>query len=206
MDNLETKNFVLKKGNNYRVKRVQKSAPSKTLLQENETIGCYMLKKLKPFRFAMITGLQRKGINTFGMKFKTIVATYYNEYSGYNINVSDFINNIAFKVKNNDDVSNELVSVRVQTALQEINTVIDVIINIFKEAKNKYDTAKSYGYDPEKTLKDEELLQAKAAKIVEFELLKKFKADHYMKFSEVNTGLKWVLGIAIVLYLLNSWK
>lgn len=199
MDNSEVKTFVQAKGKNYRVKRVQNSAPSKTCLGE-QIIG-----KLKPLQFAMVKGLQRKGISTFGMKFKTVVAVYYNEFSGNTINVSDFINNVAFKVFNADDISGQLINVRVQNSIRELNEIVEAIINIFKTSKNKYDVAVSYGYDPEKMLKDEEIYQAKATKIVEFDLLKKFKSDHYMKASEFNYSIKWILGFFLVLYLFYIW-
>lgn len=167
--------------------------------------GDKIINKLKPFRFAMVTGLQRKGISTNGMKFKGIVVYYYNDYSGKKVDVSEFINNVAFKVFEGSDVSGDTNSVRVQTAFVELSLIVDSVVNLFKESAQKYDTAISYGYMPDNILNDEDISRAKAVKIVEQSLLKKFEADHFMKAGEFNTTLKWLLGFAIVLYLLSQW-
>lgn len=163
--------------------------------------GDKIIAKLKPFRFALVTGLQRKGISTNAMKFKAIVVVYYNEYSGKTVSISEFINNPAFKADVNDNIDN----VRVETAMVEISLIVDTIINMFKDSAKRYDTALSYGHIPEKILNDEDLSRAKAAKIVEEALLKKFAADHFMKLSEFNSTLKWLLGFAVVLYLFYLW-
>lgn len=170
-----------------------------------KSVGDLVINKLLPFRFAMVTGLRRQGVDTTGMQFKTLIAVYYNEFSGRKINVSDFINNIVFKIGRDDEISSDISTVRNQTAMIEVSLIVDSVINLFKTSKQKYETALDYGYEPEKILTDEEIRQAKAARIVENDLLMKFKSDHYIKFSEVKTHLKWVLGLVVILYLCYLW-
>jgi hypothetical protein len=141
------------------------------------------------------------------MKFKTIVAVYYNEFSptGKKINVSQFINNVAFKINKNDKPTTDINSFRNQTSFAEINFIVDSIINIFKVAKQKFETALDYGYEPKKILSDETILQAKATFLIEEKLLKKFKADHFMKFSEFKETLYWLFGFVAILYICSLW-
>lgn len=202
MDNTSLIPIVQKGGSNYQGSGMtRKKKPSLKPILSDTTTGDELINRLRPFRAAMIRGLQQRGVNTFGMKFKTVVATYYNEFSGRTLNVSDFINNIAFKIKKSDDVTGDILSSRVQASFNEINDVVSAIINIFKVARNKYDAALVYGYEPEKLLKDEEVTQAKAAKKVEHSLLLKFRGDHYMKYSEFRKNMLWIFGFALVLWL-----
>lgn len=206
MDNTELL-FVTPKTNLYAPYKPgkQQSGLVKVKIKVDLSIGENIIAKLIPFKFAILTGLQRKGIDTRGMKFKTVVATYYNEYSGKKINVSDFINNVAFKVNVSDETLNDVSSIRNQTGFVEVSLIVDSIINMFKESRKKFETALIYGYEPEKILSDEDISRAKAAKIVEENLLKKFKADHFMKVSEMNLTIKWLTWLVVVLYLCYIW-
>lgn len=170
-----------------------------------QSAGCLILDKIYPFRFAMITALQRRGIYVQGMQFKTLVATFYNEFSGKKTDLVSFINNPAFKIGLEDELTVDLSSVRNQTSMIEVSLIVDSIVNIFKTAKQKYQVALDYGYEPDKILSDEDLIFAKAARIVENDLLRKFKADHFLKAGEVSSATKWILGFVIVLYLLYIW-
>lgn len=202
MDNTHLIPIVQKGGNSYQGSgRLPNKKPSLKPILSDTTIGDDLIGRLRPFRAAMIRGLQQRGVNTFGMKFKTVVATYYNEFSGKKLNVSDFINNIAFKIKRSDDVTGDLLNARVQTSFNEINDVVSAVINIFKVSKSKYEAALTYGYEPDKILTDEEFTQAKAANRIEHSLLIKFRGDHYMKYSEFRKNMLWIFGFALVLWL-----
>lgn len=170
-----------------------------------KTIGAILIARLQPLRFAMITGLNRKGINTLGLDLKNIVIQYYNNFSGNKpILVSKFINNFAFKITPNDTLSTDIDSARNQTAMMDIETVVSEIIRTFREAEAKFDNMKYLGLQPNLMLSDENRTQAKAVKLVKKKLIREEKQDHFLKVGQFRKTILWIAGIFFAYYLFRK--
>jgi hypothetical protein len=170
--------------------------------QHTPSIGCTILKELLPLRQAMIIGLRSRGINTQGLNFKTVVVLYYNEFSGRYINISEFINNFSFRISSVDITLADKNSARNLTAISQVKSVVEVIINIFKTAKDRYDTLLLQGFSPRELMTDEEISQARHAIKVEKELLSNSKKDHFVKASELNHYLIFAIVAGLLFYFL----
>jgi len=173
-----------------------------------KTVGQGLLSKVRPFRFAMLLSLQRKGIAVRKLPFKAIVALFFNNFCTNNfgvgaINVSEFSNNIAFKVTKSEE--NEIYgNGRLSSSVNQVSEVAAYVIAQFQNSAEKYQTALDYGYDPVLTLTDDEILQAKALKRDYNRLRKEETEDHYLKVSEVKPLLKWILIFAVLYYIAKS--
>ena len=193
-------------------KPVPVSRPQKKVIARGKgkkTAGKILIARLRPFKGAMIEGLNRHGIYTSGLPFKTVIALYYNEFcltdpTKKAVNVSEFINNVAFKLDVNDEINGDITEARNETAFSEIATLIDHIIAVFKGSKEKFNYIKSHGLSPYQYLTDEELLQAKACKNVEHSLLMKSANDSYVKVNDFKFLIKVMIGFAFVYYLLKA--
>jgi len=189
------------------VKRVSKKVIATG--KGKKTVGAILVARLQPFRFAMVEGLKRKGINTNRLAFKTIIALYYNNFcitdnSIKPLNISDFINHVAFKISPKDEVNGDISEARNLRSFQEISEIIDHIIAVFKGAKQNFYILKEQGLKPYQYLTDEELLQAKACIIVERDLINKSKYDNYVKTSDVMIWVKIVFWLVAAYYLIKS--
>jgi len=173
-----------------------------------KTVGQGLLSKVRPFRFAMLLSLQRKGIAVRKLPFKTIVALFFNNFCTNSfgigaIDVTAFTNNIAFKTTKADE--NEIYgNGRLSSSINQVREVADYVIAQFQNSNEKYQTALSYGYSPELTLTDDEILQAKAFKRVYNRLRKEETEDHFLKVSEIKPIFKWILIFAVIYYIAKS--
>lgn len=155
-----------------------------------KSIGNILLSRLVPFRFAIKTCLVKLGYNVSGLDFKTETALFYNEfavnrYGRKSLNVSEFTNNVAFKLSPDDNINGDLDEARNRTAFLEITDVADSILNVFKGSRTKYETLKLQGLQPEKLMLSAELLQAKAVFIVQRRLTEKIEYDSFVKKNDV---------------------
>ena len=193
-------------------KPVPVTVPKKKVIARGKgkkTAGRILIARLQPFKGAMIRGLQRHGINTMSLPFKTIIALYYNEFcltdiTKKSLNVTDFINNVAFKINVNDDINGDITEARNETAFTEIATIVDYIISVFKGAKEKYLYIKQQSLPVYQYLTDEELLQAKTCISVERDLLMKSANDSYVKVTDFKMLVKIVLFFVLIYYLLKA--
>lgn len=173
----------------------------------SRTIGDVLIARLRPFRFAIITGLKKHGINTTGVNFKTLVILYHNEYAvGGQVKpvpITQFINSAAFKLKTDDKATGDTGDARNMASFMDIVDTVTRVINVFKVAKVKYSVAVSRGDDPKQVMTDEEYVQAKACFIVEDSLLRKMKGDNYLKAGQVKKFVIWAVIIGVGIYLLS---
>lgn len=170
-----------------------------------KTVGKILLARLYPLRFALDTGLRRKGINTTGLSFQTLVIMYYNAFSGNKpVVISDFINNPVFKLRPSDNPSGDLSEARNQTAMVQVNDIVFEVMNIFKRAYERYRTLNNMGLDPKQNMTVEEFSQAKAAIKVKNQLIREASEDHFLKASDFVKTLKWIAGIILFFYILKN--
>jgi len=173
------------------------------------TVGDVLISRVKPLHFAMMRQLFQKGINATSMNFKTVVIYYYNNFCINTTNrkpydVSAFINLPAFKIRLDRETSADPNDARNKSSFVDVVEVADAIISIFRQAKARYDTLITEGFDPKEMMNDEQYSQAKAAIIVENDLLKKFRSDNFMKVGEFSTSITWILAFVVVIYFINS--
>lgn len=193
-------------------KPVPVSSPKKKVIARGKgkkTAGKLLLSRLQPFKGAMIEGLQKHGINTSKLPFKTIVALYYNEFcltdpTKKAINITDFINDVAFKITVNDDINGDLTEARNETSFTDIAEKVDHIIAVFKGAKEKYKYIKRQLLPVGQYLTDEEILQARACINIERDLLIKSANDSYVKATDLRWLIKWLLVFALIYYFVKS--
>ena len=203
MDNFDIKNNVILTKPVYR-------KPSKGVAGgKGFTVGRVLLEKVRPFRFAMLVSLQRKGISVAHLRFRHIVALFFNNFCTNSfgvgaINVSDFGNNVAFKIRSLDEAAPYNSNGRVSTQVNEVSEVVECIIEQFKQSNEKYKVAKLYGQSPAMTMTDEELLQAAAFRKVYRNLSKEVRGDNFIKVSTVNQVLKIAVIGLILYYILKS--
>lgn len=174
-----------------------------------KTVGKVLVGRLVPFRFAMALLLQRKGIDTSSMPFKTVIALYYNNFcltdaSKKPIDVFTFGNNLAFKLSTETDTNGQSEEARNLTAFVEVVEVVNQIIYCFKEAKEKYFVAKEQGLNPKYALSDEDYTEAKACMLVQKDLLMKEQSDSYIKVGSILSVVKWLLAFALAYYLIKN--
>lgn len=174
-----------------------------------KTVGAILTARLLPFRFAMRSGLAKRGYHVHAMDFKTTIGTYYNEFGAggpgaKKIDVSAFINSVAFKITPDDQVTGDLDETRNRLAFAEVAAMADEIINIFRSAKFRYQTLVTQGLPPRQFMTDEQLTQAHAVFIVEERLLKKLDGDHFLKKDEFWGFLKWAGIILLTWYLIKE--
>jgi len=175
----------------------------------NRTLGFYLLNRVRPFRFAMVLGLQRRGISTKNLPFRTIVGLYFNNFCANSfgimpIDIVQWNNNIAFKITEKSDTGSELQEARNMTAFTQIAEVCDYIVELFREAKEKYLIAKMQGYEPKEVLTDEQFTQAKACMRVEKRLNNAERSDNYIKLSSVKAFIKWLIILVIIYYAITK--
>lgn len=173
----------------------------------NKTIGAVFASELFPFRKVMVLGLKKRGYNTDKLNFKTVIGMYHNEFCSnlYDksnpyvpINVFEFCNNPAFKLKQNDSFNGNMDDIRNIELFDRVSGIVDRIVDIMRTAKLKKDVAVSSGVNPKTVLTDEEMLQAKAAEKVEKDLEAKALGT-----KPVNADmLKNILIIGLVMYLI----
>jgi len=173
------------------------------------SVGDVLLSRLRPLKRAMILGLQQKGINTVGLNFKTLTVTYYNLYCVNPLNkkpfdVSAFINLPAFKISPESETTGDPNDARNKAFFMDIVEVADSVILIFRAARERYDNLIQEGFDPKEMLTDEELLQAKAAIIVENDLLRRFRSDNFLKIEDYQDSLFWIAGFALLIFVIQS--
>ena len=220
MDNTDRKKRVIlinKRVNHLTGETVVRTKPKnpqrkKIIVAEGKgkkTIGNILLSRLYPFGFAINTGLIKRGYNVSGLNFKSKVAIYYNEFATGIIgrkplNVSEFINNVSFKLTPDDEINGDIEETRNQVQFAEITSVVNDIIEVFKVAKFKYETLKIQGFEPRQFLTDEQLTQAKAAFIVQDRLTKNLQSDHFFQSGEVWGLVKIIVGIYLIYYILKS--
>lgn len=172
--------------------------------KEGHTIGDILTAKALPFRFAMVTLLQRRGFRTDKMSFKYILIKFYNQFVAKKfINESVFINNVVFKIKPDDNTSGDIADVRNQTAYSEITEITNAVVDAFANARLKYQVNFDNGLQPEELLDDEDITMAKAAFVVERELLKKSKQDHYVSSGELKKYFYWISFFFFLYWLLK---
>ena len=171
---------------------------------DTATIGDIITARLRPLRFAMVTGLRRFGINTTGVSWPVLVALYYNTFSGKRVDVSEFSNHVAFKLKTKDEATADLTDPKNRTQFAEINDIVTEIIELFRQSKEKYLTAEKFDNNPEQVLKSEDVCRAKAVFIVERKLRRELRADHFLKQSDMVTVIKYAIIGFILYYILKT--
>jgi hypothetical protein len=168
------------------------------------TIGDLITARLKPLRFAIVTGLNRFGVNTSGVSFPVLIALYYNHFSGKQIDVSEFSNHVAFKISVKDETAGSLTDPKNRTQFMQVNDIVTEIIELFRKSKEKYLSAEKFGNKPEQVLKSEDLIRAKAVFIVEKKLRRELRADHFVKQSDIIQILKIALIAFVAYHILKS--
>ena len=171
---------------------------------DRATIGDLLTARLKPLRFAMVTGLQRFGVNTSGVSFPVLIALYYNTFSGKRIDVSEFSNHVAFKIGVKDETAADLTDPKNRSQFMIVNDVVNDIINLFRQSKELYLSAENRGEIPCKVLKAEDITRAKAVFIVEKKLRRELQSDNFVRQSDVFKVLKFALIFFVAYYILKS--
>ena len=168
-----------------------------------KSVGNIMLAKVQPLKFAIITLLKKRGYDTSMMNFRTLVATYYREFVKTDFDIQGFVNNIGFKLSPDDETIGDISETRNALQFTEIPLIVEGVINTFVHSKQKFDTCIMQGFDPEMSLKDEEITQAKACIIIQEKLLRKEKEDHFLKADDLK-GVYWLIGFICVVWLLSQ--
>ena len=175
----------------------------------SRTIGDVLIARLRPFRFAIITGLKKHGINTAGVNFKTLVILYHNEFAinatGVKpVPITQFTNSAAFKLKTADKPTADTGDARNMASFMDIVDIVNHVINVFKVAKVKYEVAVNRGDNPKQVLTDEEYTQAKACFLVQDTLMKRMKGDNYVTTGKLRKWVIWAVVIGLGIYLLSK--
>lgn len=203
MDNFDVKNAVILTKPVYR-------KPSKGVAGgKGFTVGRVLLEKVRPFRFAMLVSLQRKGISVAHLRFRHIAALFYNNFctNAFGVapvDVSSFGNNVAFKIRSLDEAAPYNSNGRVSSQVNEVAEVTEYIIEQFKQSNEKYKVAKMYGQRPDLVLTDEELLQASAFRKVYSNLRKEVQGDNFVKVATIKQVLKIAVISFVIYYILKS--
>jgi len=153
---------ILKRKGKKGVFKVQKRKAKRKVRRKKivqKTVGAAALAPLLPFKRAMKKALEKKGVNTSKMKFRSIVSKFFNEFvskkgnkkSSYDaIDEVDFDNDVTFTMPVEDldyselpDHSNFADHLAITTAT--ISAVVAGIINLFKKAKERRQAAKETG-------------------------------------------------------------
>lgn len=216
MDNTDVKKRVIlvqRKRNSLTGETVTRTRPKTSKRQRvvvargkgSKTIGDVLLARLKPLAFAIRTGLAKRGYNTAGMNFKSQVAVYYNEFSGRKpVDVSEFINHVAFKLKTTDNPNGDIEDARNKQSMMEVNEIVTSVMNVFSTAKHKHEALAMQGQNPRQFMTDEQLTQARAAMIVQEKLLREFRHDNFVTQGDLMKWIKWVVIGGLVIWLL--WR
>lgn len=203
MDNFDVKNNVII------TKPVYRQAKKGMAGVNGFSVGRVLLEKVRPFRFAMLVSLQRKGISVAHLRFRHIAALFYNNFctNAFGvapIDVSSFGNNVAFKIRSLDEAAPYNSNGRVSSQVNEVAEVTEYIIEQFKQSNEKYKVAKMYGQRPDLVLTDEELLQAAAFRKVYRNLSKEVRGDNFVKVATIKQVLKIGVISLIVYYILKN--
>lgn len=168
------------------------------------TIGDVLIAKVLPFRFAMITLLNRRGFKTDELSFKYLLIKFYNQFVTSNpINESVFINNVVFKIRPDEKTSGEIDEARNKTAFADVTEVANAVVDSFAKAKRKYQVHIENGLNPNQFLSDEELTMAKAVFVIERDLLKKSHQDNYVSSGELKKVFWWFVIIVGIIWFLK---
>ena len=188
-----------------RIATPQKYRPKVVMADgRGKLIGCVITAKLLPLRHAMLIGLHRLGYNTKDLKFKTIIILYYNEFvNNKTYSVRQFNNNLAFKIRENDDLTADVTSARIKGEIGIISEVVNAIIDVFKSAKLSYESLYSQGLNPKHFLSDEQFLQARAAIYIENKLASKSNYDHFVKKSDLRDIMIQIISTIAAFYILK---
>jgi len=198
MDNTDVKRHVV-------IVRKKQILANEIAGKKKHTIGDVITAKALPFRFAMITLLNRRGFKTDELQFKYLLIKFYNQFVTKNpVNESAFINNVVFKIKPDDKTTGEIDEARNKTAFANVTEIANAVVDAFTRAKIKYQVHVDNGLNPEQLLTDEELTMAKATFLVERELLKKSRQDNYVSSGELRRVIWWLITLTGIIWLLNS--
>jgi hypothetical protein len=172
------------------------------------SVGDSITSQLLPFRKAMTANLKRRGFNTSHLELKTVIPLYYNEIlnaqpnSPYQpVNVSDFVNSSAFKVKKSDHESFYEIDFRVNEKVTEVTDVVNDIIENFKLSLAKKNVLISQGIEPKSIMNDIEYYQAKATEKVIHNLETKQLDEATVKVSGLHDFILIVFSLMILYYL-----
>jgi hypothetical protein len=166
-----------------------------------------MTAQLLPFKSTMKKQLKRRGYNVDFMPFKLLVPLYYNELvsnknnSNNNfvpVNCFEFAENPAFKIKNSDNINGEVLSHRSVQLFNNVASVTDEIINVFRKAKIKKQLLGMGNFDVNQQMTADELMQAKTAIKVEKDLENELLGNKPITIK----NLKTIFIIGSVIYLL----
>ena len=186
-------------------KKVKRVARRKKIV--GAVVGNTLLLPLRPFKKAMEKALQKKGVNTSKMKWRDVVAKFYNEFvskKGNKISSYEPIDEIEFSNDANFFLRESDVDYNIDTAdnfalsTATIGAVVAGIINLFKKAKEKRQAAKDSGIskaEAKQVITETDLEFGAAAAKVERQLTEKAKESQ-----PVTTGKskKWLVYGAIL--------
>ena len=143
-------------------------------------VGTVLLAPLLPFKKPMKKQLEKKGVKTDKMKFRAIVAAFYNEFvsqkgnkkSSYEpIDEVEFYNDVNFYLPVNEVDGTDTDNLALTTAT--ISTIVAGVISLFKKAKEKRQSAKKSGLtlaDAKQVMTETDLELGKDAEDVEKKL------------------------------------
>jgi len=194
------------------LKRIGKGIVKGVKKVAQATVGQAALLPLRPFTKAMKKALKKRGVNVKGIKFRSLVSKFYNEFvskkgnksSHYEeINETDFYNDISFYTP--------LEGFDYETDNAIVGAIIDVvngIIDLFKKSKDKKKKAKQSGMtkkEYKETVTEDEAEFANEADKVEKKLVDKAKEDKIVKTGDMKKyliygGIVVILGVAVYLF------
>ena len=194
-----------------------KAIPKKIGKAVKQVAGDVILAPLLPFKGAMKKELKHKGIDPSGLTFKEIVLNFYNQViskknnknSSYEeVNANEFINNASFSMSFEEIEGDNQAGV----AVTAISTIVQAIINLFKQAKERRAEAKKAGMSEEeykKQTSEEEARLGEEGEKVQKELETKAALDGEVKKIDVKKFIIYgvVIGAVILaFYFLNKKK
>lgn len=173
------------------------------------SVGRVLLEKVRPFRFAMLLSLQRKGIATRHLSFKVVTALFFNNFCTNTfgiapVDVTEFTNNVAFRIKDIAEAEPYNTNGRINSQINQVREVAEYIIERFRQAHEQVKTTKDYGYDVKLTISDEDILMSKAYKRVYNRLNNELKSDNFVKVSDLKGAIKFVIVIGLIYYILRQ--
>ena len=175
--------------------------------QSEKSVGYEMTAQLLPFKATMKKQLKRRGYNVDFMPFNLLVPLYYNELvsnknnSSSNfvpINCFEFAENPAFKIVNSDNINGDALSHRNMQLFNQVASVTDEIINVFRKAKIKRELLGFGNFEVSQQMTKDELIQAKTATIVEKNLENELIGGKPITIKNIKT----LLVVGLVIYLL----
>jgi hypothetical protein len=194
-----------------------KAIPKKVVGGMKEIAGDVLLAPLLPFKGAMKKELKHKGIDPSGLSFKEIVLNFYNQViskknnknSSYEeVNANEFINNASFSMSFEEVEQDNQAGV----AVTAISTIVQAVINLFKQAKERRKAAKEAGLSEaeyKKQSTEEEVRLGEEGEKVQKELEEKAILDGNVKKLDVKKVITYAVIIGVVVlafYFLNKKK